>query len=66
MHTDYEYSNPAEHARGAHEINLHARQMEKKTALLNLINHDASTGSTGNVQKMVRRIGALLGSLFLG
>jgi hypothetical protein len=66
MYNDFENTQKHTHAHGANEINQHVREMEKKVMLSNLQNLTGSSVNPGGLQKIARRIGTLLSTLFLG
>jgi triosephosphate isomerase len=51
---------------GAFEIEQRARELEKRYALMNLVNHsERSNGLAETLGKAARRIGSMIGSLFM-
>ena len=65
MFNNYDY-NHTSRPQGAFEIEQHARKLEKQYALMNYINHsEQSGGLAAIIGKAARRIGSLIGSLFM-
>ena len=62
----YDNFNNTNRPQGAIEIEMRARELEKQYALRNYLNRSGqSAGFTSNFGKVARRIGSLIGSLFM-
>ena len=63
MYDNFNYTNRPQ---GAFEIDMRARELEKRYALMNHLNHSKpSNGLAETFGKAARRIGSLIGSLFM-
>lgn len=62
----FNYDNNDNRPQGAFEIEMRAREMEKRYALMNYLNHNEQPSRLAQtLGKAARRIGSVIGSLFL-
>ena len=62
----YNYDNTNDRPQGAFEIEMRAREMEKRYALMNFLNQNEQPSRfAATFRKAARRIGSVIGSLFL-
>ncbi len=62
----YENFTNTSRPHGAFEIEMRARKLEKQYALMNYLDYGKrSSGVAENLVKTTRRIGSLIGSLFM-
>jgi hypothetical protein len=60
------YDNTNDRPQGAFEIEMHAREMEKRYALMNYLYHSGQPSKFAETfSKAARRIGTVIGSLFM-
>ena len=66
MFDNYDYKNNSSRPHGAFEIEHRARELQKRYALMNYLNHsEQSGGLVAAIGKAARRIGSLIGSMFM-
>ena len=66
MFNNFDYNNNNGRPQGAFEIEQRARELEKRYALMNYLkNSQQPSGLAETLGKAARRIGSLIGSLFL-
>jgi len=62
----FDYDNNNNRPQGAFEIEMRAREMEKRYALMNYLNHNEQPSRLAHtLGKAARRIGSVIGSLFM-